>query len=275
MLGKLVPTCSTFPRNERFGKCSTYRYFFLFPFTFLLFNTMQNITGKTALITGGSKGIGYGIAESLLKEGLNVAITGRNKADLDKATKELSKFGKVLGITADARDFESQKAAVAKTLAEFGSLDVLVANAGVGHFANIVDLTPEQWHETIDTNLTGVFYSIKASLEALTATKGYIITIASLAGTNFFATASAYNASKFGLVGFTQAVMLDVRDRGIKVTTIMPGSVATHFNNHTPNAADAWKIQPEDLGQMTVDLLRMNPRTLPSKVEVRPAQVAK
>lgn len=236
---------------------------------------MQNITGKTALITGGSKGIGYGIAESLLKEGLNVAITGRNKTDLDKAANELSKFGKVLAITADARDFESQKAAVAKTLAEFGSLDVLVANAGVGHFANIVDMTPEQWHETIDTNLTGVFYSIKASLEALTATKGYIITIASLAGTNFFATASAYNASKFGLVGFTQAVMLDVRDRGIKVTTIMPGSVATHFNNHTPNAADAWKIQPEDLGQMTVDLLRMNPRTLPSKVEVRPAQVAK
>ncbi|MCF8247122.1 MAG: SDR family oxidoreductase [Saprospiraceae bacterium] len=235
---------------------------------------MQNITGKTALITGGSKGIGYGIAESLLKEGLNVAITGRNAATIEAAAAELSKFGKVLAITADVRDFESQKAAVAKTLAAFGSLDVMVANAGVGHFANIADLTPEQWHETIDTNLTGVFYSVKASLEALTATKGYLITIASLAGTNFFPTASAYNASKFGLVGFTQAVMLDVRDRGIKVTTIMPGSVATHFNNHTPNAADAWKIQPEDLGQMTVDLLKMNPRTLPSKVEVRPAQVA-
>lgn len=236
---------------------------------------MQNITGKTALITGGSKGIGYGIAESLLKEGLNVAITGRNKTTVEAAAAELSKFGKVLAITADVRDFESQKAAVAKTLAAFGSLDVMVANAGVGHFSNIADMTPEQWHETIDTNLTGVFYSIKASLEALTATKGYLITIASLAGTNFFPTASAYNASKFGLVGFTQAVMLDVRDRGIKVTTIMPGSVATHFNNHTPNAADAWKIQPEDLGQMTVDLLKMNPRTLPSKVEVRPAQVAK
>ncbi len=236
---------------------------------------MQNITGKTALISGGSKGIGYGIAESLLKEGLNVAITGRHKEAVEAAATELSKFGKVLAITADVRDFASQQAAVAKTLATFGSLDVLVANAGVGHFANIADLTPEEWHETIDTNLTGVFYSVKASLEALTATKGYIITIASLAGTNFFATASAYNASKFGLVGFTQAVMLDVRDRGIKVTTIMPGSVATHFNNHTPNDADAWKIQPEDLGQMTVDLLRMNPRTLPSKVEVRPAQVGK
>ncbi|MBI1225078.1 MAG: SDR family oxidoreductase [Bacteroidetes bacterium] len=236
---------------------------------------MQNITGKTALVTGGSKGIGYGIAESLLKEGMNVAITGRQTEAVEAAAAELSKFGKVLAITADVRDFDSQKAAVAKTLEAFGSLDVMVANAGVGHFANIADLTPTQWQETIDTNLTGVFYSIKSSLEALTATKGYLITIASLAGTNFFATASAYNASKFGLVGFTQAVMLDVRDRGIKVTTIMPGSVATHFNNHTPNDADAWKIQPEDIGQMTVDLLKMNPRTLPSKIEVRPAQVAK
>lgn len=236
---------------------------------------MQNITGKTALITGGSKGIGYGIAESLLKAGMNVAITGRNPEGIEAAAAELAKYGKVLAITADVRDFASQQSAVSKVLATFGSLEVLVANAGVGHFANIADLTPEDWHETIDTNLTGVFYSIKASLEALTATKGYIITIASLAGTNFFATASAYNASKFGLVGFTQAVMLDVRDRGIKVTTIMPGSVATHFNNHTPNDADAWKIQPEDIGQMTVDLLRMHPRTLPSKVEVRPAQVGK
>ncbi len=236
---------------------------------------MQNITGKTALITGGSKGIGYGIAESLLKEGMNVAITGRNPATVEAAADELSTYGKVLAITADVRDFASQQSAVSKVLATFGSLDVMVANAGVGHFANIADLTPEEWQETIDTNLTGVFYSVKASLEALTATKGYLITIASLAGTNFFPSASAYNASKFGLVGFTQAVMLDVRDRGIKVTTIMPGSVATHFNNHTPSDADAWKIQPEDIGQMTVDLLRMNPRTLPSKVEVRPAQVGK
>ncbi len=236
---------------------------------------MQNITGKTALITGGSKGIGYGIAESLLKEGMNVAITGRSKESIEAAAATLSAFGKVLAIEADVRDFASQQAAVAKTLATFGSLDVMVANAGVGHFANIADLTPEQWHETIDTNLTGVFYSVKASLDALTASKGYLITIASLAGTNFFEKASAYNASKFGLVGFTQAVMLDVRSRGIKVTTIMPGSVATHFNNHTPNDADAWKIQPEDIGYMTVDLLKMHPRTLPSKVEVRPAMVGK
>jgi NADP-dependent 3-hydroxy acid dehydrogenase YdfG len=146
---------------------------------------MQNITGKTALITGGSKGIGYGIAESLLKQGMNVAITGRSAVAVETAATELSQFGKVLPIVADVRDFASQQSAVSKVLATFGSLDVMVANAGVGHFANIADLTPEQWHETIDTNLTGVFYSVKASLEALTATKGYLITIASLAGTKF------------------------------------------------------------------------------------------
>ena len=112
---------------------------------------------------------------------------------------------------------------------------------------------------------------IKVSLEHLKKSKGYLITIASLAGTNFFKFGSAYNASKFGLVGFTQAVMLDVREHGVKVSTIMPGSVSTYFNNHTPNDADAWKIQPEDIGQMVADLLHLNPRTLPSKIEVRPS----
>jgi len=238
---------------------------------------MKQLNGMTALITGGSKGIGYGIAASLLKEGVNVAITSRDQEAADVAARELSKTGpgKVIGIAADVRDFDSQKNAVAKTLKAFGRLDVLIANAGVGHFAAITEMTPEQWHETIDTNLTGVFYSLKASVEALTAAKGYFISIASLAGTNFFPAASAYNASKFGLVGFTQAVMLDLRDVGIKCSTIMPGSVASHFNNHEPNADDAWKIQPEDLGQMVVDLLRMNPRTLPSKIEVRPSQTPK
>ena len=153
---------------------------------------------------------------------------------------------------------------------KWGALDVLIANAGLGYFGNIETLTDEQWNETIDTNLTGVFYSIKASLPELKKSKGYIITMASLAGTNFFAGASAYNASKFGLVGFTQAVMLDLRSHGIKVTTIMPGSVATEFSSNT-KGDESWKIQPEDLGQMVVDLLKMHPRTLPSKIEVRPS----
>jgi 3-oxoacyl-[acyl-carrier protein] reductase len=160
-------------------------------------------------------------------------------------------------------------------LNHFGQLDVLVANAGVGHFAPIDTMTEEDWNSTIDTNLTGVFNSVKASIDALKASKGYIITIASLAGTNFFENGAAYNASKFGLVGFSQAIMLDLRKYGIKVTTIMPGSVATQFNNHTPDEKDAWKIQPEDVGQMVSDLLNMSPRTLPSKIEVRPSMPGK
>lgn len=229
-------------------------------------------TIKTALITGGTKGIGYGVAEVLIKEGIKVAITGRNEETVNAATAQLNqiKEGYALGIVADVRNFESQQNAVNQVVGHWGGLDVMVANAGVGHFASIESLTIEQWQETIDINLTGVFYSVKAALPALKASKGYLITIASLAGTNFFASASAYNASKFGLVGFTQAVMLDVRNDGIKVTTIMPGSVATHFNNHEPSEKDAWKIQPEDIGQIVADLLKMNPRTLPSKIEVRP-----
>lgn len=226
---------------------------------------------KTALITGGTKGIGYGIAASLLKEGVSVAITGRSEAAGKKALEELSKLGKAMFLKVDVRDLRSQQDAVSEVLSKWGSLDVLIANAGVGHFASIDEMTAEQWNETIDTNLTGVFNTIKSGVEALKKSKGYFITISSLAGTNFFAGASAYNASKFGLTGFTQAVMLDLRKHGIKVTTIMPGSVATEFNNHNPGPADDWKIQIEDIGQMVVDLLRMHPRTLPSKIEVRPS----
>lgn len=239
---------------------------------------MQNIAGMTALITGGSKGIGYGIAASLLQEGVNVVLTSRRQEDAEAAAVVLGQAGgrgRVLGVAADVRDYAAQERVVAQTLEAFGRLDVLVANAGVGHFAPLTSLSLEQWHETIDVNLTGVFYSIKAAAAALKAAQGYFISIASLAGTNFFANGAAYNASKFGLVGFTQAVMLDLRAAGVKCTTIMPGSVATHFNNHQPSAADAWKIQPEDIGQMVVNLLQLPPRTLPSKIEVRPSQTPK
>jgi 3-oxoacyl-[acyl-carrier protein] reductase len=232
---------------------------------------------KTILITGGSKGIGYGIAEILVKEGWKVGITGRHLSQVEATAAKLNEIKKAhaLPIVADVRDYQQQQAAVKLVIDTWGSLDVLVANAGIGHFGSIETTTPEQWHETMDTNLTGVFYSVKASLEALKKSQGYIITIASLAGTNFFAGGSAYNASKFGLVGFTQAIMLDLRAHGIKVSTIMPGSVATYFNDHIPTEKDGWKIQPEDIGQIVLDLLKMNPRTLPSKIEVRPSSPGK
>ena len=233
---------------------------------------MNNLKDKVAYITGGSKGIGYGIAKTLLDNGMKVAITSRTSSAAKQAAESLSKDpSKVLALESNVSSLASETKAVQAVIDHFGKLDVLVANAGVGHFANIESLTEKEWKETIDTNLTGVFNSVKASLEALKKSKGYIITIASLAGINFFENGAAYNASKFGLVGFTQAIMLDLRKQGIKVTTVMPGSVATHFNNHIPNEADVWKIQPEDIGQIVTDLLNMNPRTLPSKIEVRPS----
>lgn len=235
---------------------------------------MKNLRDKVALITGGSKGIGLGIAEALMREGMRVAITSRSQESSAQAVEQLFKIGQgeAIGITADVRDFVDQQKAVEAVLEKWGQLDVLVANAGVGHFAPIEELTIDEWQQTIDTNLTGVFYSVKAAVDAIKQSEGYIITIASLAGTNFFEQGSAYNASKFGLVGFTQAIMLDLRKHGVKVTTIMPGSVATHFNGNEPSSKDDWKIQPEDLGEITVDLLKMHERTLPSKIEVRPSQ---
>ncbi|MCB9327254.1 MAG: SDR family oxidoreductase [Lewinellaceae bacterium] len=233
----------------------------------------NNLKGKVAYITGGSKGIGLGIAASLASEGVNVAISSRNLDELTQAAESLqARFGiEVFCIKSDVTIFSDEENAFSQIMEKWGHLDIVIANAGVGKFATIEDMTTEQWNSTIDTNLTGVFHTTKATIPGLINSKGYLITIASLAGTNFFPKAAAYNASKFGLVGFTQAVMLDLRKYGIKVTTIMPGSVATYFNNHIPNEEDDWKIQPEDLGQMVVDLLKMNPRTLPSKIEVRPS----
>lgn len=235
------------------------------------------MSNKTAFITGGTKGIGFGIAESLIKNGYNVAFTSRSQEAADQAAEELERMGsvKVKGYKADARSFEDQQRAVNSCVKDLGSLDVLIANAGVGNFGSIEDISIDDWNETIETNLTGVFYTVKAALEPIKQSQGYIITISSLAGTNFFAGGSAYNASKFGLTGFSQAIMLDLRQYGVKVTTIMPGSVATYFNDHTPDENDAWKIQKEDLGQMVLDLLAMNPRTLPSKIEVRPTKPPK
>ena len=241
---------------------------------------MKNLENKTALITGGTKGIGYGVAIALMKAGVNVAITSRSLTNAEAAAKELEKStkGKALGIKADVRNLIDQEEAVRHTIEKFGQLDYVIANAGIGHYGSITELTDHDWRETIDTNLTGVFYSAKASVEALKESKGYFISISSLAGTNFFAGGAAYNASKFGVTGFTQAMMLDLRNDGVSVSTIMPGSVSTHFNGNDPDQnedKDAWKIQKEDMGELVVDLFKMNKRSLPSKVEIRPSQPPK
>jgi len=232
----------------------------------------MELKNKVAYITGGTKGIGKATAEVLLDCGMKVAISGRSNSVIDLSNQLNQKYpGRVMGINSDVRSLRAEQEAVSKITNEWASLDVLIANAGVGHFAPIDEMTEQQWNEVIDINLTGVFNSVKSSVESLKASKGYLITIASLAGTNFFAKGAAYNASKFGLVGFTQAVMMDLRQYGVKATTMMPGSVATHFNGNTPSEKDAWKIQPEDIGVMIQDILKMPARTLPSKIEMRPS----
>ena len=236
---------------------------------------MTQLQGKVAFITGGSKGIGFGIAQVLLQKGVHVAITSRSLESAQKAANQLSVFAadsaKVLALKADVRDYQQQQDAVKATESTLGSIDIVIANAGLGVFGSIEDITIEGWNQVIETNLTGVFYTLKSTLSSLKKNKGYYITISSLAGTNFFAGGTAYNASKFGVTGFTQAAMLDLRAHGIKVSTIMPGSVSTYFNGNEPSQKDAWKIQQEDIGELVVDLLKMNPRTLPSKIEVRPS----
>ncbi|MFC6267955.1 SDR family oxidoreductase [Frigoriflavimonas asaccharolytica] len=228
---------------------------------------------KTIYITGGSKGIGYGIAEVLLKNNFAVAISGRDQSDIDIAVENLNKISTdVFGVTSNVRNFEDEKNAVSKIIDKFGKIDGVIANAGLGFFKPVDQMEIEEWNAMIETNLTGVFHSLKASVEELKKSEGYFISISSLAGTNFFENGSGYNASKFGVVGFTQAAMVDLRKYGIKISTIMPGSVSSHFNGHTPNEEDAWKIQPEDIGNLVLDLLKMNPRTLPSKIEVRPTR---
>ncbi|WDF66794.1 SDR family oxidoreductase [Sphingobacterium oryzagri] len=234
---------------------------------------MQHITNKVAYITGGTKGIGFGIAKVLLEHGVKVAISGRNPADLARAKAELG-TDNVLAIQSDVIHFDDEVKAVEEIAATFGQLDVVIANAGVGRFAPVDELSLEDWNTMIGTNLTGVFHTMKASLDQLKKNKGYYISIASLAGTNFFAGGAGYNASKFGVVGFTQAAMLDLRNHDIKCTTIMPGSVTSNFNDHVPSDADGWKIQPADIGEMIVNLLQMNPNVLPSKIEVRPTKTS-
>ncbi len=228
------------------------------------------IENKVAYITGGTKGVGYGIAKILLENGVSVAFTGRRKEDVEKVENELKQYSaNVLGLISDVKNLEDELNAVKSIIEKFGRLDFVIANAGLGIFKPVDELSSEEWNDMIETNLTGVFYTLKASVEELKKTEGYYITISSLAGANFFENGAGYNASKFGVVGFTQAAMIDLRKYNIKSTVIMPGSVATNFNGNTPSEKDAWKIQPEDMGSLVLDILKMNPRVLPSKIEFR------
>jgi len=236
-----------------------------------------DLNGRAAIVTGGSKGIGYAIAEALVDAGADVAITARNEQELADAARRLGERGRgrAVGIRCDQRSHEEVAQMVRRTVDELGRIDILVNNAGVGAFGAVGDLEVERWDQVIETNLSGVFYCCHEALPHLRSSgDAWIINIASLAGKNPFAGGAAYNASKFGLVGFSEALMLDVRHDGIRVNYIMPGSVNTEFGG--PMRGDAeWKIQSEDIAELVIDLLAMPSRTLPSRIEVRPSRPPK
>ncbi|MGE5176110.1 MAG: SDR family oxidoreductase [Hyphomicrobiales bacterium] len=231
--------------------------------------------GKSALVTGSTKGIGLAVAEALLNEGMNVAISARTQEDVRAVTAALEKSHpkRVLGLSCDVRREREVEALYRALDTAWGGLDVLVNNAGVGFFKNLEAMSLEEWNSILETNLTGVFLCTRAAIPRMRARGGgYVFNVSSLAGRNAFPTATAYNTSKFGLNGLSEALMQEVRYDGIKVTCLMPGSVNTYFNGATPDPAAAWKIQPEDIGEIVVGLLRHPARSLPSRVEIRPSQ---
>jgi NAD(P)-dependent dehydrogenase (short-subunit alcohol dehydrogenase family) len=236
-------------------------------------NPSKSLQNTAALVTGATRGIGRAIAKMLLLEGAAVAICGRDPGAVSRAVAELASetAGKVNGKAADVRDYEQVQALFKFVDQEFGQLDFLVNNAGVGKFGKVSEISVDDWHATISTNLTGAFYcSREALFRFRNQNGGYIVNISSLAGKNAFAGGAAYNASKFGLNGFSEALMLDARYDNVRVTTVMPGSVKTDFGGS--QGGSDWKIWPEDIADMVRMFFQMPARTLISTVEVRPTQ---
>jgi NAD(P)-dependent dehydrogenase (short-subunit alcohol dehydrogenase family) len=236
---------------------------------------MMNLTGKSAIVTGGTKGIGRAIAEALVQAGVNVCLSARHEEEIERAVSDmggLSEAG-VVGAVCDVRDYEEVRALIAHTVSEFGGVDILINNAGIGTFGKVEELTPEDFRAVLETNLFGVFYCCHEAIpEMKKRGGGYIINISSLAGTNAHPQMAAYNASKFGLNGFSEALMQEVWDDGIKVSYIMPGSVNTEFGGDEPSEERAWQLQPADIARVVLDLLHHDERSLPSRVEIRPSR---
>jgi NAD(P)-dependent dehydrogenase (short-subunit alcohol dehydrogenase family) len=238
---------------------------------------MTDLTGRAAIVTGSTHGIGRAIAEALVARGVHVVVCARTVAHVRTVAEELARRGPggAVGIPGDVRDPEQCARLVAGAMSAFGRLDVLVNNAGVGHTRPIQELSLEEWREQIETNLGGVFYCSRAAIPHLRKTgDGWIVNIASLAGRNAFAGGAGYNASKFGLVGMSEAMMLDLRYEGIRVSVVMPGSVQTGFGGRASSDKE-WALQPEDVAATVVQLLELPPHALVSKVEMRPTRPKK
>lgn len=242
--------------------------------------TGPDLVGRKVLITGGTKGIGRAVAEAVVAHGASAAVAARSEEGVRRFAAELAEGAaegaRVAGIRCDVRDPRQCADLVASAAEALGGLDVLINNAGIGRFQPVADMDPETWEDVIRTNLDSVFHCSHAAIPLLReAEDSWIINMASLAGKNAFPGGAAYNASKFGLVGFSEALMQEVRHDGIRVSYVMPGSVATGFTHPTPGTDDSWKIQPEDVARVVLDLLAMPTRTLASRVEVRPSRPPK
>jgi 3-oxoacyl-[acyl-carrier protein] reductase len=238
---------------------------------------MQRLNDKVAVVTGGTRGIGFSIAENLAKESAKVFICGRDKARLMTALEALSRSatdGRSGGVIADVRRYDDCRKVIGGAVETFGGVDILVNNAGVGIFKPVDQMTPEEWDMVIETNLSGVFYCCHAAIPLMRQRGGgYIFNISSLAGVNAFPGGSAYNASKFGLNGFSEAIMQDIRYDGIRVTYIMPGSVATDFAAAPGSRArESWKLTGEDIAKTVIDLYTLPQTALASRIEMRPSQ---
>jgi NAD(P)-dependent dehydrogenase (short-subunit alcohol dehydrogenase family) len=237
----------------------------------------QNLQGKVAVVTGATRGIGREIARALVVDGADVVICGRDGGRAGEVAVEISRTGpgRCAGIACDVRRYVEVEALMRHAAKTFGGLDILVNNAGVSGRGAVADLPLEKWHEVIDTNLTGVFYCCRAAIPWMRRRGGgYIFNISSLAGVNPIPNLSAYNASKFGLNGFSEAFMQEIRYDGIRVSTILPGSVDTEFGGRTPGQ-ESWRLAPSDIAELVLHLLAHDPRSMPSRVEIRPSHPPK
>lgn len=234
------------------------------------------LKNKIAVITGGTKGIGRAIAEKLLKEGATVFVCARDKSNLKSALEELSALGRIEGEICDVRSESQVRIMINECVRLFGGVDILVNNAGVGVFKTVEDTTPDDFEWVLQTNLFGTFYACHHTIPLMRERGGgHIINISSLAGQNAHPKMSAYNASKFAVNGFTEAMMQEVRQDNIKVSLICPGSVNTEFADGEVSKENAWQIQPEDIAEVVAELLNQKSNVLSSKVEIRPSKPPK
>ena len=238
----------------------------------------MDLKGKTAVVTGSTKGIGKAIATELVRAGVNVIVSSRDSREVERTAAQLNEIGRgrVVGSACDVRDYTQVGKLFETAVNTFGGVDILVNNAGIGIFGSVEEMVPEDFRDILETNVLGVYHCCHLAIPLMKqAGGGYIINISSLAGVNAHPRMAAYNASKFGLNGFTEALMQEVRHDGIKVSYIMPGSVNTHFGGDEPSDEQSWQLQPDDIARVVLDLLNHPDRSLPSRVEIRPSKPPK